>query len=50
MSYGNSLADAYHRVGIFTGKVLRGTKPADLPGLVLFFWGHSWRRCQQFRL
>ena len=31
MSYGNSLADAYHRVGIFTGKVLRGTKPADLP-------------------
>jgi putative ABC transport system substrate-binding protein len=31
MSYGNSLADAYHRVGIFTGKILRGTKPADLP-------------------
>jgi ABC-type uncharacterized transport system substrate-binding protein len=31
MSYGNSLADAYHRVGILTGKILRGAKPADLP-------------------
>ena len=31
MSYGNSLADAYHRVGISTGKILRSVKPADLP-------------------
>ena len=31
MSYGDSLADAYHRVGIFAGKVVRGIKPADLP-------------------
>jgi len=31
MSYGNSLADAYHRVGILTGKILGGVKPADLP-------------------
>jgi putative ABC transport system substrate-binding protein len=31
MSYGNSLADAYHRVGISTGKILRGVKPSDLP-------------------
>jgi putative tryptophan/tyrosine transport system substrate-binding protein len=31
MSYGNSLADAYHRVGISTGRILRGVKPTDLP-------------------
>ena len=31
MSYGNSLSDAYHQVGISTGKILRGTKSADLP-------------------
>jgi putative ABC transport system substrate-binding protein len=31
MSYGNSLADAYHRVGIFAGRILRGVKPDDLP-------------------
>jgi putative ABC transport system substrate-binding protein len=31
MSYGNSLADSYHRVGSHVGKILRGAKPADLP-------------------
>ena len=31
MSYGNSLADAYHRVGISTARILTGVKPSDLP-------------------
>ena len=31
MSYGVDLADAFHQVGLYTGQILRGTKPADLP-------------------
>ena len=31
ISYGNDLADAYHQVGIYTGKILKGAKPADPP-------------------
>jgi ABC-type uncharacterized transport system substrate-binding protein len=33
MSYGTDLADVNHHVGIYTGSILKGVKPADLPVL-----------------
>ena len=33
MSYGTDILDSFRQVGVYTGQILKGAKPADLPAV-----------------
>jgi hypothetical protein len=31
MSYSTNFSEVYHQLGVYTGRILKGASPADLP-------------------